>query len=1609
MSSIVNLYQTYESDEFGLITASVAETLSDVGLTYFDPTRQRYRSGRKWRYRNVDRESELASVAGNDAFDKPQAQADPLLFVEDLSSGPISFDPKLGLSWLYHDDNNRLGYKIFGTGPSSYARVYVLESHLGTHMADQGNQDLLAVRFVSDEGILIANSGASGKAPTMTGVVGGTFDRIEGVTVKGLPDGLESAQMNLYRFELMGFDVSGESGAVLVSSNISVVEKLSVDADYQDQKAPEPVLSNIKNGATNVGLEPMLVVNYDEVVSLGESYRFFLEDESGVQQIVASSDADNPGFGSAWTEGAKLYVEFPRLQYGTKYFLKSDPGSLVDMSGNPRVPPPDNPFNFTTTFNNPNDVEGPLLTKAEFFNYTPTDAAPGEEVGPATGLRLTFNEFVNPLGDTAAPQTERVVFLFGSGGEEELWYRNIEYAGKTITLRDVDVQPILLAQLKAGGAVWVEGIGSDRFDNPIRTSISASFSDFDTAGPKVIDVWPKTGFFEDSQIVIDFDEEVNWASVRAENQLGESFPLGPEYRGKSLIINDLPTELLTPGNPFTLYIEGASDNFGNESSQIKKSITVSEVMSPGSLPPLSITSSDKIKGASTEILKVTFNNPIGLGDGGFQLVQSDGTDIWNEVANESSLEVQIRGNVATFLIKDSVQPGSTYRLVIDESAFVDQSIQGLTAGSEVLFTTQLDAQSLLTLVENATPQDAFLGIGAPSDGVIVGTQEGDRIAARGDGVTVIDLMGGQDKIFFSFNELGLPTFSGEITTSGASLTTDGKYIIKGFSEDDTAVVGIRTQDGVELESLKVIGNLAWLEPTELGRQKIDIGYLTPRNLIIEFEGAAPVDNLEFLSIPMVENSPLVYTGEVPVALELFPEVVEVYAVESSSSYSPSSPEFKLTDEVFAEASGLPLFISAATNNINDLFFDTANITNLTYTWINESLLEVKGAWASPLVEGELAPEDPPGEAPSGVLLYIEKGAVETLTIDDGEKRLIYELLSPELVDGEFKFTGTGDREIIYAASGKTHVDAGAGADDIYVGNYTGSSAAGGAELNRLIAPDASKMPVDARALTIDYSAADSVFANLSVGAGVTKNAVDYYSGAWANVIGSSTNDTIVGNIFGNELHGGAGDDRITAVNGQSEGELQFLQMQEFENEEAAGAGYWQDFDDYVFGGKGNDTYVVELNAYSAVRVHEVENEGSDTLVLGGMGGRLKDFASIVADARFYDYNEIATDGMRRWDAVELKNVVNNATVVSLTKNIETVVLKDSLDYADSAGIAFDSVAYGGRATTGDDLVLPEWNFTHVMGGGNGNDVILATNGSNVYLGGDGDDVIFAFGGNHRVIAGDGNDTVVTNSVESERSVVHLGRGNDRVIFDWETALENSDWNAYWYRDDFYKERYEETASRDSYFYEDLSGQFESHYEGEGAWTQQYTGYLHNDQHDNQAGRMLALADDSLVEDFVEQVVEVYRSDISPDFSKPTILDFRVGEDDILLASLSAEDDPQWAAVAFAIDGKYQSTRYFGNNAGSDDGRAAGGIVSFDTKTGHLSVGLITDTQDGELEVVSNSLGRFQSLVGAQREVVMDMFQDVSFDGYTEVNEEVFIVGLGAIDPFKDYNDGFMFS
>tara|TARA_A100000164_G_scaffold188204_1_gene167037 strand:- start:25200 stop:31388 length:6189 start_codon:yes stop_codon:yes gene_type:complete len=234
-----------------------------------------------------------------------------------------------------------------------------------------------------------------------------------------------------------------------------------------------------------------------------------------------------------------------------------------------------------------------------------------------------------------------------------------------------------------------------------------------------------------------------------------------------------------------------------------------------------------------------------------------------------------------------------------------------------------------------------------------------------------------------------------------------------------------------------------------------------------------------------------------------------------------------------------------------------------------------------------------------------------------------------------------------------------------------------------------------------------------------------------------------------------------------------------------------DADDSMYGGSGNDTWIVSGTAAAALEATDVfdGNGGTDTFSIVNTGAitAVIDF-SVVSDveqavtskdstgAVDLDLGAVAsTDTLPATFTVDGSSVVSSSGTLKFNKSETETNLTTA--FTVTGGLNADTI-YGAK---GND-VLTGGAGVNVIGGNAGNDTITDGSGASTLAGDAGADTILGAGGDDAITGGAGNDSIVggdgvdTITPGAGKDTVTLGSGKDTVIFtaDSDSAGANFD-------------------------------------------------------------------------------------------------------------------------------------------------------------------------------------------------------------------------------------------
>ncbi|ORE90070.1 hemolysin-type calcium-binding protein [Aurantimonas sp. 22II-16-19i] len=260
--------------------------------------------------------------------------------------------------------------------------------------------------------------------------------------------------------------------------------------------------------------------------------------------------------------------------------------------------------------------------------------------------------------------------------------------------------------------------------------------------------------------------------------------------------------------------------------------------------------------------------------------------------------------------------------------------------------------------------------------------------------------------------------------------------------------------------------------------------------------------------------------------------------------------------------------------------------------------------------------------------------------------------------------------------------------------------------------------------TASYQGSNAgVVVNLGNGTGRFGHAAGDTLASIEGVLGSNFADTLLGNSGANTLNGGGGNDVVRGYAGN----------------------------DRLFGGAGNDQLDGGFNA-DTLR----GGAGNDTLA-GGAGGDFLDGEAgndtITGDA----------DGAR--DIIGGGAGVDTLDYSAITSAINVNLVAG---FATGAAIGTDRLFGIERvlAGSGSDRLTAN-DFTILLGGGGGNDILVGGAGNNSLWGGTGNDNLRGFAGSDVLIGGAGNDRL---QGDADSDIFAFGNGFGRdIIADFEAT------------------------------------------------------------------------------------------------------------------------------------------------------------------------------------------------------------------------------------------------
>ncbi|MEO1678355.1 MAG: calcium-binding protein [Pseudomonadota bacterium] len=344
-----------------------------------------------------------------------------------------------------------------------------------------------------------------------------------------------------------------------------------------------------------------------------------------------------------------------------------------------------------------------------------------------------------------------------------------------------------------------------------------------------------------------------------------------------------------------------------------------------------------------------------------------------------------------------------------------------------------------------------------------------------------------------------------------------------------------------------------------------------------------------------------------------------------------------------------------------------------------------------------------------------QGGNDTITASEGLAGVVS--LDLDGGAGDDEITGSDGADILRGGEGNDILIGAKGDDEVFGGK--------GDDLMVWNNGDGSDLMVGGRGYdTVQVNGADGPGDDFTIKAGEAEGSVEFtrqnlglfqldiFETEMLEVNGQGGNDTITGSeglagLIKLKLDGGAGHDLITGSDGED------LIYGRDGNDILIGA----KGDDEVFGGKGDDLMVWN------------NGDGSDKMV-GGKG---------------YDRVQVnGADGAG--DSFTIKAGPTDGSVEFARENLGLF----QLDITET-----EVLEVNGQG--GDDTIVASEDLAGVIAlkldGGDGDDLIIGSDGEDVIYGGDGNDILIGAKGNDEVFGGDGNDKMVWNN----------GDGSDRMV------------------------------------------------------------------------------------------------------------------------------------------------------------------------------------------------------------------------------------------------------
>jgi Ca2+-binding RTX toxin-like protein len=323
-------------------------------------------------------------------------------------------------------------------------------------------------------------------------------------------------------------------------------------------------------------------------------------------------------------------------------------------------------------------------------------------------------------------------------------------------------------------------------------------------------------------------------------------------------------------------------------------------------------------------------------------------------------------------------------------------------------------------------------------------------------------------------------------------------------------------------------------------------------------------------------------------------------------------------------------------------------------------------------------------------------------------------------------TGSAGNETINGLDGNDKIVAGDG-DDILIGGKGGDDLDGG------IGKDFVSYATALAAVTINMTTASDLAANPNGLGGTGDHKGDKYRNI-EGVIGSDFNDSITGDVYANELRGGAGNDAI----------------------------YGGDGDDVIIGGLGTDT----LRGNAGIDTLSYEDyDVSLQLTISGTGLSVAKY--MTTPGTFVNLGDNVAEferfrGGKQADTITGDAAANHIEGGAGADTINGLGGLDTVSYETSAkGVLVDLAVTTAQAATfgseanGDaagDILTNIENLT----GSTKNDALYGTTGNNVILGGAGDDLLVGRGGTDTLDGGNGVDTAEFAGAVTDYDIIQRG-------------------------------------------------------------------------------------------------------------------------------------------------------------------------------------------------------------------------------------------------------------